>query len=67
MRQTAKQQLIEDRLGQPLADFVAERYRPYIPGHGWRYVATEITAATGVPVSYETVRAWFATTAPVAA
>lgn len=59
MQQSSKRQLIEDRLGRPLADFVAERHRPYVHGSGWRRIAADVQAATGVVVSHETLRAWF--------
>lgn len=59
MQQSAKRQLIEDRLGRPLADFVAERHRPYVRNSGWRTIAADVKEATGVVVSHETLRAWF--------
>ncbi len=48
--------LIEQRLGEPLAEFVAQRR----PGTAWRRIATELLVRTGVDVTYETVRTWFA-------
>lgn len=60
MRQSSsKRLLIEDRLGRPLAEFVAERHRPYVHGSGWRRIAADVLDATGVGVSHETLRAWF--------
>lgn len=47
-------QLIEAKLDEPLADFIAAR-RPDKP---WRLIAIELTHRTGVDVTYETVRVW---------
>lgn len=60
MAKTAKHQLVEDRLGQPLDAFIASRYKPYIRGFGWRVVAADIEQETGIVVSHETLRSWFA-------
>lgn len=49
-------QLIEERLGEPLADFVTSR-RPY---WSWRQLAAEITTTTETSVSWESLRTWFA-------
>lgn len=51
-------QLIEAKLGEPLADFVSER-RPY---WSWRQLATEITTRTSTAVSHEALRTWFSET-----
>lgn len=55
-------QLIEERLGEPLADFVASR-RPY---WSWRQLAAEITKTTETSVSWESLRTWFAADEPTA-
>lgn len=49
-------QLIEARLGEPLADFVSSR-RPY---WSWRQLATELTSRCNASVSHEALRTWFA-------
>jgi hypothetical protein len=46
--------LIEAKLGEPLAEFIAARR----PDTAWRLIAIELTNRTGVDVTYETVRAW---------
>lgn len=51
-------QLIEERLDGTLADFVRRR-RPEPPA-SWRQIAAEIKDLTGVDVSHESLRAWFA-------
>lgn len=48
--------LIEERLGEPLAQYVSARR----PGTAWRRIAMEIYSRTGVDVTYETLRTWFA-------
>lgn len=53
---TLMYQLIEARLDGTLADFIAAR-RPHT---SWRDIATQITLTTGVPVTHETLRSWFA-------
>lgn len=50
-------QLIEARLGGTLPDLVAAR-RP--PRKSWREVADEIQERTGIQISDETLRIWFA-------
>jgi hypothetical protein len=61
--QTDRYQRIESALGQPLAEFVAERRRveppAFRPPLGWAAVATEITEKTGIPINRETLRLWF--------
>lgn len=53
-------QLIETKLGEPLADWIAERRRPGLrPPASWRALAAELQRATGVAVSFETLRTWF--------
>lgn len=49
-------QLIEARLDSSLADFVAARW----PRKSWQKIADEIEAATGLTVTKETLRQWFA-------
>ncbi len=46
---------IERRLDGTLADFVAAR-RPH---ESWRRIAADIEEATGVEVSFESLRTWF--------
>lgn len=48
--------LIEQRLSGTLADLIAAR-RPHTP---WREISEEIRVATGISVSWETLRTWFA-------
>jgi hypothetical protein len=50
-------QLIEERLDGTLAEFVRNRRQP---STSWRNLAAEIHTLTGVDVSYETLRSWFA-------
>jgi hypothetical protein len=52
--------LIEERLGEPLAAFVAARR----PGTAWRRIAMEILKRTEIDVTYETLRTWFGTEEP---
>lgn len=59
---TPLRQLAEDRLGQPVAEFIAER-RPHL---SWRRIAIEVTAKTGVDISGETLRLWSQSLEPVA-
>lgn len=47
--------LLEEKLGRPLADVVAERRAT----HSWPEIAQAIAAETGVVVSSETLRNWF--------
>jgi hypothetical protein len=49
-------QLIEVRLGEPFAEFVAARY----PRRSWRQISDEIEDRTGLTLSKETLRQWFA-------
>ncbi len=48
--------LLEDRLGEPLAEHVAARRA----GETWRAIAADLSTRTGVTVSWETLRLWFA-------
>jgi hypothetical protein len=56
---TPTYQLIEERLDGTLEEFVRTR-RPLTPPASWRQIAAEIKDATGVTVSHESLRAWFA-------
>lgn len=58
MRQTATAQLIEHKLGRSLAKYVEARQ---LEGFGWRRIAQQVHADTGVIVSHESLRSWFAT------
>jgi len=49
-------QLIEDRLGEPLAEHVAARRAT----ESWRAIADDLSERTKVKVSWETLRLWFA-------
>lgn len=49
-------QSIESRLNGTLLDFVAARW----PHKGWRKIAADIKSETGIDVSRETLRLWFA-------
>lgn len=46
---------IEERLGRPLSDLIAERRAT----QSWSEIADAITAETGVEVHSETLRNWF--------
>jgi hypothetical protein len=48
--------LIDERLDDSLAEFVAAR-RPHT---AWRAIAADVHAATGILVSAEILRQWFA-------
>lgn len=48
--------LIEERLDGTLAGFIAARR----PAHSWRNIAAELAETTGVEVSWESLRGWFA-------
>jgi hypothetical protein len=56
---TPTYQLIEERLDGTLADFVRAR-RPAAPPASWRQIASEIKELTGVEVTHESLRKWFA-------
>lgn len=53
---TALYQLVEARLDRSLVDYVTERRATT----SWRAMAAELTELTGVQVTYETLRGWFA-------
>jgi hypothetical protein len=57
MRQTTTYQLIQVRMGRDLAQWVEAQRED---GKSWRAIAADAAAVTGVPVSHETFRAWFA-------
>jgi hypothetical protein len=48
--------LIEERLDGTLTEFVASRR----PAASWKAMAAELTTTTGVEVSWESLRTWFA-------
>jgi hypothetical protein len=52
---SARYLLIEDRLGESLARFIAERRGRSV---AYYKIAMEITQRTGVSVSFETIRTW---------
>ena len=54
---TATWQLIEDRLGRSLRDYVTEQQAA---GIGWRRIAANLCDDTSIRVSHETLRGWFA-------
>lgn len=56
MGRTAKQELLELRLGSLLSEYVRERRAR---GAGWRPIADDLRQATGVEVSWETLRSWY--------
>lgn len=53
---TAKYELLQLKLGRDLAAYVAEARSK---GRDWRTMAADLSVVTGVPVSHETLRAWF--------
>lgn len=53
MANTPKQQLLEDRLGQPLDQYVRQLRDD---DRSWRWIAKRITAQTGIPVSHTLIR-----------
>lgn len=58
---TPLQTLVEERLGEPLHDFINRHRAPEprpLPGKSWRSLAAEITDLTGVTVTHETLRLW---------
>lgn len=48
-------QLIEERLGEPLSDFVSARR----PSTSWRQLAGDLSSRTATAVSFESLRTWF--------
>lgn len=54
---TPKRELIQVRLGRDLAAYVAAARAE---GRDWRTIAADLTAVTGVAVSHESLRVWFA-------
>lgn len=53
--------LIEERLGRPLARYVSNaRGAEARPKTSWHQIALSIHSATGVAVTSETLRTWFA-------
>jgi hypothetical protein len=57
VRQTPLAQLAEHKLGRSLAKYVEARQTE---GFGWRRIASELHKETGVLVSHESLRTWFA-------
>lgn len=57
MRQTPTALLIEHKLDSDLSAYVAALTAE---GLSWRRIAARLTAETGVRVSYESLRTWFA-------
>ena len=58
---TPLQQLVEVKLGESLAGFLAERRKVVIverPTNSWADIAAEIEHRTGVKVTRETLRGW---------
>lgn len=53
---------IEQKLGEPLAQFIA-RYRA--SATSWRRIAGELERRTGIAVSHESLRVWTEGRAPV--
>lgn len=67
---TPLQQLVGLKLGEDLDAFVAERRKVVIvqrPTHSWAEVAAEIERRTGIKVTRETLRSWYAADADDAA
>jgi hypothetical protein len=56
-------QLIEARLDEPLAEYVAARR----PSTSWRQLAGELSDRTNTAVSFESLRTWFGSGEDVAA
>ncbi len=56
-------QLIEARLGEPLADYIAARR----PSTSWRQLAGDLSERTNTAVSFESLRTWFGANEDVAA
>ena len=56
MRQTPLAQLAEHKLGRNLAKWVTAQQKA---GNGWRRIAQELHAETGVLISHESLRTWF--------
>lgn len=53
-------QLLEAKLGRDLSQYVRIRHAE---GLGWRRIADDLKRDTGLSVSHEAVRSWFADTA----
>lgn len=54
-------QLVEDRLGRDLEDWVGEQRQR---SNSWHAIAVELAAKTAVTVTPETLRQWFGSTFP---
>lgn len=57
MRQTPMRQLVELTLGRDLQQYVRIRQAE---GLGWRRIADDVKRDTGLSVSHEALRSWFA-------
>lgn len=57
VRQTPLSQLLELKLDGSLRDHI---HKARAASKDWRAIAAELTEVTGVQVSYETLRSWFA-------
>lgn len=58
---TRLQRLISERLGVPIAEFVAEQRSA---GTSWRGIADEIEQRTGIEISHTGLRKWYAQPEP---
>lgn len=56
MRPSPTRRLLDHLISEGLDVFVADRRAR---GWSWRRVARDITDATGIDVSFETVRSWY--------
>lgn len=59
---TRLQRLISERLGVPIAKFVADQRSA---GTSWRGIADAIEQKTGIEISHTGLRKWFAEPEPV--
>jgi hypothetical protein len=57
MQRSPQYEFLQVRLGRDLSAYVQEARAA---GRAWRTIAADLSAITGVTVSYETVRVWFA-------
>jgi hypothetical protein len=60
---TAKYLLLQLRLGRDLSAYVAEARKAE---RDWRSIAADLRALTGLDISHETLRVWFADSEAVA-
>lgn len=59
MRDTPTAQLVDLKLDGGLPDFVTSRRAQ---GRSWRLISRDLYEATGIDVTYETLRGWFTDT-----